>query len=174
MPRYVRVEFVEEGVEAIARLLDDHAPKTCDAIWSNLPLEGDVYHSKRSGSDFYILPPAIEPDPGTENATRTPIAGDLTYAHVPAYSSSVLPPALSEAHPDGMGDLCVWYQRDNYHPGQEGLNLFARVIENLGVFAETCGRLHREGYADETLRFERAEEFTEDEPKELHQQRAFM
>jgi hypothetical protein len=173
MPRHVRVRFVEEGVAAVARLLEDEAPETCEAIWANLPLEGEVYHSKRSGSDFYILPPAIEPDPGTENATRTPIAGDLTYAHVEAYAASVVPPALSEANPDGMGDLCVWYQRDNYHPGQ-GLNLFARVVENLGEFADACGRLHREGYADETLRFERAEDYVEEDPVELHQQRTYM
>lgn len=173
MSRYVRVRFVEEGVQAIARMLDREAPETCDALWENLPLEGDVYHSKRSGSDFYILPPAIEPDPGTENATVTPIAGDLTYAHVPAHSANVIPPELSEANPDGMGDLCVWYQRDNHHPG-DGLNLFARVVDNLGEFADTCGRLHREGYADETLRFERAEDFEEEDPKELHQQRTYM
>lgn len=173
MPRYVRVRFVEEGVQAVAQMLDKKAPEMCDALWENLPLEGDVYHSKRSGSDFYILPPAIEPDPGTENATVTPIAGDLTYAHVSAHSANVIPAELSEANPDGMGDLCVWYQRDNHHPG-DGLNLFARIVENLGEFADTCGRLHREGYADETLRFERAEDYEPEDPIELHQQRTYM
>lgn len=173
MARYIRVRFVEEDVQAVGKMLDETAPKTCDVIWENLPLEGDVYHSKRSGSDFYILPPAVNPNPGMENATKTPIAGDLTYAHVPAYSVSALPRELSEANPDGMGDVCVWYQRDNYHPG-EGLNLFARIIENLEEFADTCGRLHREGYADETLRFERAEDYIEAETANRHQERTYM
>lgn len=173
MPRHVRVGFVEEDAWAVARMLDDRAPATCEAMWENLPIEGDVYHSKRSGSDFYLLEPAIEPDPGLENATRTPIAGDLTYSHVDAHAASVIPPELSEANPDGMGDLCVWYQRDNIHPGS-GLNLFARAVENLPAFADTCGRLHREGYADETLRFERAEDYELEEPVEDVQQRVYM
>jgi len=172
MPRYVRVSFTEADVTVVARMLDDYAPRTCDVVWDSLPVEGDVYHSRYSGSDFYILPPALDPDLGSENATRTPIAGDLTYAHVPPGTAGI-PPEMAEAHPEGLADMCVWYQRDNYHPG-EGLNVYARAVEGMADFADTCGRLFREGYAHETLRFERAEDFTEDDPKPLLQQRRYL
>ena len=37
MDRYIEVTLRKRGVSCIARMLDDLAPKTCEAVWNALP-----------------------------------------------------------------------------------------------------------------------------------------
>lgn len=53
MAKKIKIRF-ERGGEFIATLIEDKAPKTCEAIWRALPLEGDVLHSKWSGRGIFI------------------------------------------------------------------------------------------------------------------------
>ena len=46
MTRYIDISLDKRGVTCVARLLDDLAPRTCDAVWNALPLGSDVYHAK--------------------------------------------------------------------------------------------------------------------------------
>ena len=47
------IELEIEGVTALARLLDDGAPRTCQALWDILPFESLVTHSRWSGSRLH-------------------------------------------------------------------------------------------------------------------------
>ncbi len=39
----------------MACLLDDEAPRTCEAVWKALPLAGQVYHAKYASNEIYTL-----------------------------------------------------------------------------------------------------------------------
>ena len=73
MPRYIEITLRRRGVTCVAALLDDQAPRTCRAVWDALPQEGDVYHAKYAGNEFYALIPAFPAEPlGIENGSIVP------------------------------------------------------------------------------------------------------
>lgn len=59
--------------EAIARLLEDEAPKTCEKLWDLLPYQGRVNHGKISGGLRLMVPFFVE----SENTTTLQDAGDI-------------------------------------------------------------------------------------------------
>src|SRR5581483_5953081 len=48
-----RIELELEGVTTVARLLDDLAPKACQALLDALPFEDDVTHGRWSGGRLH-------------------------------------------------------------------------------------------------------------------------
>src|SRR5262249_20254588 len=83
MPRRIELGRVRKRVRAVATLLEDEAPRTCGAVWDAPPLEGDTYHAKWAGRELYTLVPPLGRRPvGEENATITPIPGDVCYFEV--------------------------------------------------------------------------------------------
>ncbi|MDE2848515.1 MAG: DUF3830 family protein, partial [Gemmatimonadota bacterium] len=96
MDRFIEVTLRKRGVSCIARLLDDLAPRTCEAMWNALPQEGDAFHAKYASNEVYTLVPSFAPsEPGMENPTVTPITGDLLYFFFPPGAVNV--PSLHEA-----------------------------------------------------------------------------
>ena len=80
MARYLEVCLEKRDVRCVARLLDDKAPRTCEALWNALPLGGQAYHAKYARNEIYALVPSFaDPEPGPEHTTITPIPGDLVY-----------------------------------------------------------------------------------------------
>src|SRR5690606_7873729 len=78
--RYLTITLDKRGVSCRARLLDDEAPRTCQAVWDALPQSGAAYHAKYARNEIYTLvPPFADPKPGRENPTVTPIPGDVVY-----------------------------------------------------------------------------------------------
>lgn len=59
--------------EIEAKMLEDDRPKTCDAIWKALPMEGDALIWKEEV--FFDVSLEIEP----ENATLKTESGDVSY-----------------------------------------------------------------------------------------------
>ncbi len=161
MERYMEVAFRKRGVRCIARMLDDLAPKTCEAVWNALPQENDAFHAKYANNEVYTLVPPFAPiEIGLENPTITPIPGDLLYFFFPPGAVNV--PSLREAaYSTGLVDLAIFYGRDNliYSPTTGPLpgNRFAEVTENLDEMAEACNSVWREGFAGERLAFRRLE-----------------
>ena len=95
-------------------MLEDQAPKTCEAVWRALPQGGQAYHAKFAGNEVYTLVPAFaDPEPGLENPTIMPIPGDLMYFYFP-------PGEVKFADVDdfadkvGVIDLAVFYGRNNF------------------------------------------------------------
>ncbi|UOQ56922.1 DUF3830 family protein [Leucobacter allii] len=166
MTRYITITLVERGVSCRARLLDDAAPRTADAVWDALPQEGQVYHGKYARNEIYNLVPAFaSEEPGPENTTITPIPRDVCYF---SFTGSELG-APGYGYRTGEGgdtgdrivDLAVFYGRNNllingdrgWIPG----NVFAEIEDGFGEFAAACQDLWMNGAAGETLRYERAE-----------------
>ena len=157
--RFIEIVIVGRNVSAVAKLLTEEAPRTCAAVWDELPITGDAYHAKWAGKELYTLVPPLKTDPGKENATITPIPGDVLYIPVPATSID-LPVELRRQSPGGWADLAVFYGRNSLLLGPDGFmpgNLFATIVDNLEEFAEACAWLFRHGTAGERLEFRRVE-----------------
>ncbi|WP_431989459.1 DUF3830 family protein [Streptomyces albogriseolus] len=161
--RYLEISLVKRGVTGTARLLDDRAPITCEAVWKSLPLSGDVYHAKYARNEVYALfPPFADREPPLENPTVTPIPGDLCYF---TFSGAELGTTSygygREVRPGTtVVDLALFYERNNlllngdvgWVPGI----VWGQVVEGLDALADACNDLWRTGAAGETLSFRRA------------------
>ncbi|WP_020138905.1 DUF3830 family protein [Streptomyces sp. 351MFTsu5.1] len=161
--RYIEVSLVKRGITATAKLLDDRAPLTCAAVWSALPLAGDVYHAKYARNEVYALfAPFAENEPPLENPTVTPIPGDLCYFSFAGTQLGTPSHGYDrEVRPDTtVVDLALFYERNNlllngdvgWVPG----TVWGEVTENLDALAEACNDLWRAGALGESLRFSRA------------------
>jgi len=165
MTRHIRVTLDKRGVSCVARLLDDEAPRTCDAVWNALPLSAAVFHGKYARNEIYTLLPAFTAvAPGKENTTITPIPGDLCYF---AFDSDDLGnPAYGYEDSAGtstMGpivDLALFYGRNNLLiNGDQGWvpgNVFGTIVEGLDEMAAACQDVWMGGARGETLSFELA------------------
>ena len=158
--RYLEISLVKRGISCTARLLDDRAPITCEAVWNSLPLSGDVYHAKYARNEIYALfPPFAENEPPLENPTVTPIPGDLCYfsfagaelgTRAYGYDREVRPGTT-------VVDLALFYERNNlllngdvgWVPGI----VWGQVVDGLEAMAEGCNDLWRTGAAGESLCF---------------------
>ena len=140
MARYITLTLESRGVSCVARLLDDDAPRTANAVWDALPLSSQVFHGKYARNEIYNLVPAFaEVPPGKENITITPIPGDVCYF---AFDADDLGTSSygyeSDAGPGEMQDivdLALFYGRNNLLiNGDQGWipgNVFATVVEGL-------------------------------------------
>jgi hypothetical protein len=161
MTRKIEVVLEERSVRAVAQLLEEDAPKTCQAVWDSLPLSGPTYHAKWANNEVYILtPPFAATEPGRENATVFPIPGDILYFFVPP-GSHVPPDMRDQCQETGVIDLAIFYGRNNYLLAPDGHmpgNLFATFTEGLPELAAACQDLWRNGAAHERMTFRRLEE----------------
>ncbi|MGC5616740.1 DUF3830 family protein [Georgenia sp. Z1491] len=165
MARHLTVTLVSRGVTCRARLLDDEAPLTSEAVWRALPLSGAAMHAKFARNEVYTLLPRITDAPRRENPTVTPIPGDLCLFDFEPWE--IGNPAFgyepgSAAHAaGGATDLAIFYGRNNllvngdvgWVPG----SVFGTVVEGLAEMAEACNDVWRTGFAGERLAFARAD-----------------
>jgi hypothetical protein len=139
MVRRLSITFVDEGVTAIAELLEDEAPKTCAAVIAALPQAGDAHHATYSGSEVAFI---LDRDLGIgrENATSKVIPGDLAYTR---FDGGVM-----WGFPKDFAELCWFYDRDAVPSMPDGpvpVNIFGRFTEGFAEFAAVCRRMRREG-----------------------------
>ncbi|MFC8667453.1 MULTISPECIES: DUF3830 family protein [Streptomyces] len=162
--RYIDVSLSKRGVHCTAKLLDDRAPITCEAVWNALPLSSDVYHAKYARNEIYALFPAFAPaEPPLENPTVTPIPGDLCYFSFSGTQLGTQAYGYGGASGVQAGtpviDLALFYERNNlllngdvgWVPGI----VWGQVVEGLDAMAEACNDLWRGGALGETLSFSR-------------------
>jgi hypothetical protein len=167
MPRFITVTLERRQVQCTARLLDDEAPRTCQAVWDALPLSGQVFHGKYARNEIYNLVPAFAGvEPGKENTTVTPIPGDVCYF---AFDSDDLGnPAYGYEAEGGVRemsqivDLALFYGRNNLLiNGDQGWvpgNVFATVVSGLEEMAKACQDIWMGGARGETLTFAHAKD----------------
>ena len=164
MSRYITITLERARVSCRARLLDEVAPATSQAVWNVLPQSGDAVHAKFARNEVYALVPRITTAPRRENPTVTPIPGDVCLFDFepweignPAYGYD----ADSQAHAEnGATDLAIFYDRNNlllngdvgWVPG----NVFATIEQGLPEMAAACNDLWRHGFAGERLTYARA------------------
>ncbi|CAN5887905.1 DUF3830 family protein [soil metagenome] len=166
MSRFISVSLETRGVSCIARLLDDEAPRTANAVWDALPLSGQVFHGKYARNEIYNLVPSFaHVEPGKENITVTPIPGDLCYF---AFDADDLGnPSYGYETGDGVTqmnkivDLALFYGRNNLLiNGDQGWvpgNVFGTVVSGYEDMVAACQDIWMGGARGETLTFARAE-----------------
>jgi hypothetical protein len=129
--------FVDEGVAAAARLLED-APETNRAVLEALPVSGLARHGIYSGSEVYLVLPEVW-TPARENATTAVEPGDVGFLTVEKGSSYGFDEDFSE--------ICWFYDLDATPSMPEGpvaVNVFARLIDADAFFA-VCRSMRLDG-----------------------------
>jgi len=164
MARYMEIRLDKRGVACVAKLLDEDAPETCDIVWSALPLSGDVSHAKYASNEIYTLVPPIRgSEPGLENPTVVPAAGDVVYFYFPKGELGVrwMRDRGFSALP-GLVDLALFYGRNNFlfNPATGFVpgNVYATIVENFEVFAKAANDVWKSGAVGETLSYRRLED----------------
>lgn len=161
MSRLMTITLEKRGVSCLAKLLDDEAPRTCDAVWTALPQGGDAQHAKYARNEVYTMVPRFAPqEPGMENPTVTPIPGDVCYF---SFAEGMLDRAFKQdqgvAELPGVVDLAIFYGRNNLLiNGDIGWvvgNVFATIVEGLDEMAVACHDVWRSGSVGERLRYAR-------------------
>lgn len=160
MARYVEIMLEKRHVRCVARLLDEEAPKTCQAVWQALPQSGDIFHAKYASNEIFTLVPVFDEfEPVNENRTITPIPGDVMYFHLPP--GTRLPAEARSLYREGKGvvDLALFYDRNNlllspsdgFTPG----NVFGTIVRGLDELKSAGHSIWREGAAGDRLLFKR-------------------
>lgn len=139
MSRRISITFVDEGVTAIAELLEEQAPRTIAAVLSALPQAGEAHHATYSGSEVAFI---LDRDLGLgmENATSKVLPRDLAYTR---FEGGVM-----YGFPTSFSELCWFYDRDAVPSMPDGpvpVNIFATFTEGFEEFAAVCRRMRREG-----------------------------
>ena len=151
--RRIRLTFVESGESALADLLCEEAPETCERIWSRLPVASRAIHGMYSGAEVFTM--LDHPPPGTpENLVQLPLPGELLYFYDDGRG------AVGARKP--VGEICVVYGRGVALRGHEGVpihaSLFARIPgdwkHDWTAFAQVCRKCRWEG--PQVLRIEKA------------------
>ncbi len=149
MTRRICFSFPSENVVAVAELMESRAPRTCDAIWSALPFEGELLHAMWSGPETY-LPIAPDLRVPAEHQTTHPLPGEIGFY--------ALDGGILVGWPQDMAELAIFYDRGakpSMPNGPVSMNIFARIVEGFEGFRGVCGRMQREGA--KLLRVEREE-----------------
>jgi Protein of unknown function (DUF3830) len=132
------VSFLEEGIAASARLLEEQAPETCAAVLAALPAAGSARHGIYSGSEVYLVLPVLL-TPSREHATTIVGPGDVGFLTVEKGSGYGIEEDYSE--------VCWFYDLDATPSMPEGpiaVNVFARLYDADAFFA-VCRRMRLEG-----------------------------
>ncbi len=164
MARYIDISLQKRGITCVARLLDEQAPRTCAAVWDALPLGADVYHAKYARNEIYTLVESFaDPEPGLENSTITPIAGDVCAFWFSAEELGSASHGYGTERKPRPGarivDLALFYERNNlllnpdvgWVPG----TVFATIESGLDEMAAACQDMWLNGVAGERLTFAR-------------------
>lgn len=148
MARKIRISFPDGGVSAVADLLEDDCPNTCQALWEMLPLRVRVIHDIWSGHEVLAhLDNSVVLQP--ENVlTYIPVPGDIFYYYRPANYFRGRPYGRSES-----AELGIVYDRDTRPQGPRGpeaVNLFANIPQGHGLeeFARVCEDMIYHGERD--------------------------
>lgn len=137
-PNARRFEIDVEGEVSTAVLLEEAAPKTCQAFWEILPAKYHLIHCAFFGHAAFPLE-RIEL-PGVtelENRTQRFCLGDMIY--------DPLLPEITIAYgryAEVRFPTTPWFG-STPHPHQACL--FAKIVENLQGFADMCKRTRIEG-----------------------------
>ncbi len=138
MQREIVFRFPDEDVVASARMLEEQAPETCDAVWAALPASGLARHGVYSGSEVYLILPSLITVP-REHATTIVGAGDVGFLTVEKGSGYGIEESYSE--------VCWFYDLDATPSMPEGpiaVNVFAR-LHDADDFIAACRRMRLEG-----------------------------
>src|SRR4051794_17608709 len=102
MAKSILLRILEQDVTALADLLEEEAPKTCEIVWERLPVESRLVHGMYSGPELFIFLAGFPPAP-PENQVSRAVPGDVGYWHSPG--------GLYASQPDELAELVFAYDR---------------------------------------------------------------
>ena len=142
MNKTISIELVESNVRATAKLHEDRAPSTCEAIWAALssPLETPALHGIWTGRCLEINLPdshrTFDADAiPVENATTTPVIGDLLWMYLPSGRARSLF--------EGVWNVVLAYGPEAVMRtplGPHPSNVWAEITEADPGFYEACAK----------------------------------
>ena len=156
-----KMRFELSGAAAIAEMLDDVVPKTCDAIWDILPVEGMSIHANWSSreimlhlqGDKILRLPAEGP---LRRGTTAP--GDIIFYWRSPQMSRGKQLAYSAQFQRELSEFAIFYgdpsaggmaADDPIRMGRDSdlqtQTLFARFIETPPGFLRACEAIRHEG-----------------------------
>jgi len=137
----IEMVMLREKIRTVVTLLENEAPKTCEAILNFLPQELDFINGCASGAEAlaYLDPPNIVRIE-EENLEKHPIPGDVAYW----YARGPVNPKGSYAGTSttDYAELIYFYDRK---ARSTGVNLFGRMKENLDEFCRASHKIRTEG-----------------------------
>ena len=143
MTKRIELEIVETGTRVTARLLEDEAPKTCEAMWKALetPIESKLLHGIWLGRTLEVDVPAANrrfgPDQvPMENATVCPLPGDVLWKYHPPKSVRGLE--------SPSWDIMIAYGPEAVMRNPAGpapANAWAEMTDNKDAFCAECAGL---------------------------------
>jgi hypothetical protein len=130
-----RVEIDLDGVVAVARLLEEAAPLTCQALWDLLPIQDRTIHVQWSGAAWrtegnYQLRPQ---DAERENLVTELQAGDVIY------HANFAIPNLKIGFAYGLSKWLAPYGETL------PVDLIGKIEDNLDAFTAVCEKIMYEG-----------------------------
>jgi hypothetical protein len=137
------VENPEEylpGVVGAATLLDDLAPRTCEALWSMLPIETRTIHTYRLGQTWR-----------TETNHRLTPSGEAEENIAPE-QDVLAPGTLVYFRPGDKFKLLMVYGVASSYPPTTRLSVIGRVDENLQGLINVCRRILYQGPMNVAIR----------------------
>ncbi len=131
--RYIELEM--QGVVAVARLLDEQAPLTCQALWERLPIQDRTIHVAWSGAAWrteanYQLRP--------QNAVRENLVTELQAGDI-IYHANFAIPNLKIGVAYGQSKWLAPYGEPL------PVDLIGKIVENLKPFVALCDKILFEG-----------------------------
>ena len=148
MAKRIEIMSVESGVKAIAELLEEEAPKTCEAMWKCLesPMETEGIHAMWVGRELMFIMPEenrrVEPTSiPIENSTAYPLPGDVCWIYYPAHMERDPFRIFPQGKP--LWDFFIIYGPDAILSGPA--SVWAHIVEGLEVLASECRKIREEG-----------------------------
>jgi hypothetical protein len=133
-----KIEIVLANTRVCAVLLEDIAPRTCQALWDKLPITALAVNARWSGPAIY-LPFELDIDREIENET------------------TFMPPGLIVYNPRHQG-FCISYGNAQYREpvGPTYVTAVARIEGDFSPFVAVASKLLIEGA--KSITFRRSEE----------------
>jgi hypothetical protein len=147
MTKEIKITVADHSEPFIGTLLEHEAPKTCSAIWEQLPIRGTLKHAMYSGQESVTYLDQEEMlSLGKENYTKNVVRGDIGYYY---------------SYWDGGEDIRTYSEFEEiifiYGRNIElrrnskestGMNLIGEITECLSDFADISSRTREEGEKD--------------------------
>jgi hypothetical protein len=138
--------FEDGSGAAVADLLEDDAPTTCNALWEMLPLRLSAVHDIWSGHEVLAHLETTVQLPPENVLTYIPMPGDVFYYYRPPHYVRGAPYGRVES-----AELGIVYDRDTRPQGPRGpeaVNLFAHISSGIEEFATACEGMITRGQRD--------------------------
>lgn len=152
--------FELSGTKAVAEMLDDVVPKTCDAIWNILPVEGMSIHANWASREvmLHLSGEKILRLPAEGPTRRTTAPGDIVYFWRSPQMSRGKQLAYSAQFQRELSEFAVFYgdpasgglaaddpPRTGRGSKLQVVTLFARFIDTPATFLRKCEEIRHKG-----------------------------